>query len=199
MKKQIKTATFINSEKGEPDGVPDVKNRYKALELTPQHKVKVIILGQDPYPSREDAMGLCFSVPKGRKIPGSLKNIYKTLEISGFKTPNHGDITEWAQNGALLLNSSLSTIEGKNGSHREYWKPFITNIINSLQRKPRVYWFMGKEAQKFAHLVTNGIKYNTPHPSPIIPNNTFVEHPHFKNINDLLDELGIASIDWSLK
>lgn len=187
---------------GEPYGkevYPDVSVRYRALEETPQHRVKVVIIGQDPYPNRKDAMGVCFSVPKGRAIPGSLKNIYKALELSGFKAPNHGDLTQWAKSGVLLLNSSLTKTEGSNESHAEHWKPFITKVIKSLQTKPRVYWFMGKQAKSFQPLVTNGILYNTSHPSPIIPNNNFVNVPHFKNINNLLDELGIAEIDWSIK
>lgn len=192
---------FIQSS-GEPYGsniIPQINIRYKAMEITPQDKVKVVILGQDPYPNREDAMGLCFSVPKGRKIPPSLQNIFKSLKISGFEVPQHGDITQWAKNGVLLLNSSLSTVEKTNESHKEYWRPFITNVINSLQGKPRVYWFMGKQAQSFNHLIFNGVSYNTQYPSPIIPNNNFPNVPHFKNINDLLDDLGIVGIDWSLK
>lgn len=186
---------------GEPYGkeiYPDLSIRYRALEATPQDRVKVVILGQDPYPNRDDAMGLAFSVPKGRKIPGSLKNIYNALKISGFKAPKHGDLTEWTARGVLLLNSSLTSSENSNVSHKEHWKPFITRIINSLQTKPRVYWLMGKQAQSFQPLVTNGTIYNTTHPSPIIPNNNFPNIPHFKNINDLLDELGIASVEWSI-
>jgi uracil-DNA glycosylase len=177
--------------------IPKPELRFKALELTPQDRVKVVIIGQDPYRNREDSTGLAFSIPNGRPIPGSLKNIFKSLELSGYKS-NSGDLSQWASKGVLLLNSSLTSVEESTVSHKEYWRPFISSIISKLQNKPRVYWFMGKHAQSFQPIVINGTIYNTSHPSPIIPNNNFANIPHFKNINKLLDELGIVGIDWNL-
>lgn len=187
---------------GEPYGkdiVPKEEVRFKALELTPQEKTKVIIIGQDPYPDHEDAMGLAFSVPKHRPITPSLKNILKSLELSGYSHSEQGDLSSWCKNGVLLLNSSLTIDSRTRVSHEVFWRPFIQKIINSLQNKPRVYWLMGKKAQQFKPLITNGITYCTSHPSPIIPNNNFPNIPHFKNINNLLDELGIVGVNWSLK
>lgn len=194
--------TRIIPSSGEPYGKdiePKPETRFKALELTSQEKTKVIIVGQDPYPNHKDAMGIAFSVPRGRPLTPSLKNLFKSLKLSGYSHNKQGDLSSWCKNGVLLLNSSLTIDCRTRVSHQVFWRPFIEKVIISLQNKPRVYWLMGKKAQSFQKLITNGIVYNTSHPSPIIPNNNFPNIPHFKNINNLLDELGIVGVNWSLK
>lgn len=178
--------------------IPSQDKIYKALELTPQEKVKVVIFGQDPYPRREDAMGLAFSIPKGRRITSSIRGFHRALENSGFTHNKSGDLTNWTKEGVLLLNTSLTTIEGRPNAHKGMWNKFISNVINSLQTKPIVYWLMGKEAQSLKKYIRYGIIYETVHPSGAA-GNSFGKHPHFKNINNLLDDLGIVGVNWSLE
>lgn len=178
--------------------IPSQDKIYKALELTPQEKVKVVIFGQDPYPRREDAMGLAFSVPKGRRITSSLRGIHRALQTSGYNHHLSGDLSPWTKKGVLLLNTTLTTIEGRPNAHKGMWDKFIANIIRSLQTKPIVYWLMGKEAQRLKMYIKYGVIYETVHPSGAAGHG-FGKHAHFKNINNILDELGICGIDWNLE
>lgn len=188
---------YTNKSK-EDNIIPSHDIIYRALELTPQNKVKVVIFGQDPYPRKEDACGLAFSVPKGRPIPSSLRSIHKSMELSGYNHYKSGDLTPWTKRGVLLLNTSLTTVEGKSNAHKGLWDRFIINVISSLQYKPVLYWMMGKESQRFKEYIKNGIIYETYHPSGRA-GNKFRTHPHFSKVNELLDNIGLGIIDWSLE
>lgn len=173
---------------------------YRAFELTPMNAVKVVVLGQDPYLKPEDATGLAFSVPPHRPIPASLSRIFKVLEDCGYSKPTNGDLTPWAKKGVLLLNSALTTLKGKPGSHLKIWKSFTINVIEALnaRNEPTIYWLMGKHAQSFAPYIRNGYIYKSPHPSPA-NGNKFLKDKHFSNINRILDSLGRSRVDWNLE
>lgn len=178
--------------------IPKHADIYKALMLTPQASVKVVIVGQDPYPRSEDATGLAFSVPPHRPIPASLSRIFQTLVLSGYQQPSTGDISPWARRGVLLLNKSLTTIEGKVNVHQGEWDGFIQNIIEVINRGENkvLWWLMGNEAKALKPFIRNGMLYETPHPSPRTGKKFLL--PHFKTINNALVEEGIEPIDWTL-
>lgn len=183
---------------------PQVSDIFRALELTPLAKVKVVILGQDPYHGLEQANGLCFSVNKGMKLPPSLKNIYKELESDCEITPaQHGDLSAWACQGVLLLNSILTVEMGLPGSHRgKGWEAVTDEIIQYLssQKRPIAFVLWGDYAQKKGsmideskHLVIRG-----PHPSPLSAYRGFFGSRPFSQINAFLIAQNLSPIDWSL-
>ena len=188
--------------------VPYKNNLYKALELTPLNKTRVVIIGQDPYPQmlgpNPRAQGLSFSVSYDDVIPGSLKNIYKEInnEIPGFQQPNHGNLEHWAQQGVLLLNSCLTCLSGQAGSHSKYplWTPFIRHVIKGISeiRPNCIYVMWGREAEKIEPLLgEHNIRLVAAHPSGLSANRGFFGCGHFVEINRLLTSFGEAPIDWS--
>lgn len=180
--------------------IPNHQKMYKAFELTPLNAVRVVIMGQDPYPRKEDATGLAFSVPPERPVPPSLKRILLTLKKSGYSHQGNGDLTPWAAQGVLLLNASLTTVEGKSNVHTKLWRPFILKIIEAIciRHKPTIWWLMGKEAQSFKPAIYGpGSIYCTKHPSPQ-SGKEFITQKHFLTINELLVKNGSKPIDWSL-
>ncbi|MGE0528115.1 MAG: uracil-DNA glycosylase [Bdellovibrionales bacterium] len=177
---------------------------FAALNHTPLGKVKVVILGQDPYHGPNQAHGLSFSVRPGVDIPPSLMNIYKELESDiGLEPPDHGYLAHWADQGVLLLNATLTVEAGKAGSHqRKGWEEFTDAIIDVLNREREglVFVLWGSYAQKKGafidtkkHLVLKG-----PHPSPLSAHRGFFGCKHFSKINAYLKSRGQQPIDWRL-
>ena len=179
---------------------------FNALNHTPFDKVKVVILGQDPYHGAGQAHGLSFSVQKGVAVPPSLKNIYKELEtdIEGFVTPAHGNLTSWAYQGVLLLNATLTVRAQQPGSHQgKGWEIFTDKIIAELSagRTGIVFLLWGKYAQNKSALI-DASKHTilmAPHPSPFSAHTGFLGCRHFSKANQKLTEQGLQPINWQIK
>lgn len=177
---------------------------FNAFNKVPFDKVKVVILGQDPYKNPGEAMGLSFSVPKGVRVPPSLKNIYKELamDINGFTPPNHGDLTSWAEQGVLLLNATLTLEHKKSNSHSKIgWQRFTDAVIKKLSdgRTGVIFMLWGNFAKSKATLI-DGNKHlvlKAAHPSPLA-GGAFFGNKHFSKANTYLQEQGLSSIDWQL-
>ena len=178
---------------------PPFKDVFKAFELTPLNTVKVVIIGQDPYPNPLDVMGLAFSVPKSRPIPASLKNIYSVLKKDlNFDVP-HGDLTGWAKEGVLLLNKALTVKTGMPMSHQSFWQPFFDEVIKELNTLEKcVFVLMGNEAKKVKPMIKSShIIIETVHPSPLSAYRGFNESKLFKKILLALDTLELSPVDFS--
>lgn len=188
---------------------PEPKNLFNALR-TPLNKVRVIIIGQDPYPQTKSngkprAQGLSFSVTEDDDIPVSLKNIYKELQnsIEGFKMPKHGNLNYWTDQGVMLLNSCLTVEPGKADSHskKNFWLGFISRILNAVQavRSNVIVVMWGDKAQKIGKLLNGkAITLTAPHPSGFSAHRGFIGCGHFAKINEILTKLNEKPIDWSL-
>ena len=181
--------------------------RLKALELTPLDKVKVVILGQDPYHGPGQAMGLCFSVPEGVKIPPSLVNIYKELEADlGVARADHGDLSKWARQGVLLLNNTLTVEAAKAGSHaKRGWDAITDACVAAVgaRDEPSVFILWGSHAQAKAKRIA-GLRegqhcvIESPHPSPLSAHRGFFGSKPFSRTNAFLSDHGREAIDWAL-
>ena len=176
-----------------------------ALHLTPLDSVKCVIIGQDPYHGPNQAMGLSFSVNKNIPIPKSLQNIYKELqnELSCY-IPNHGDLTSWAEQGVLLLNSILTVRAGQAASHKNMgWEEYTDAILKILnnQDRPIVFLLWGNFAKSKSNLITNSkhLILKSAHPSPLSANYGFFGCGHFKTCNEFLTRNNIKPIDWQIK
>ncbi len=183
---------------------PPEEDVFKALTLTPFEAVKVVILGQDPYHGEKQAMGLAFSVQKGVKIPPSLKNIYKELYSDlGIKRPLHGDLSAWAKQGVLLLNTTLTVEATKPMSHKNIgWEWFTDRCIEALNKKttPVVFMLWGAHARQKSALITNPKHHilEAPHPSPLSASRGFLGCKHFSKANAILKTEGLSPIDYAL-
>lgn len=178
---------------------------FNAFNHTPFDKVKVVILGQDPYHGQGQAHGLSFSVQKGIAVPPSLKNIYKELseEFSDFKTPNHGDLTSWADQGVLLLNATLTVRAHEAGSHQNKgWEIFTDHVISvlSAQRSGLVFLLWGRYAQQKESLIDTKKHFvlKAAHPSPFSAYNGFFGSNHFSKANEILKKEGLTPINWQI-
>ena len=178
---------------------------FAAFDSTPFEKVKVVILGQDPYHGPNQAHGLSFSVQPGVKIPPSLRNMYKELEqdIPNFQTPSHGYLQSWAEQGVLLLNAVLTVRDGEPNSHQKLgWENFTDHMIQALsQHKDGVVFLLwGAYAQKKAALIDSKRHHilTAPHPSPLSARRGFFGCRHFSKTNELLEAQDKAPIDWQL-
>lgn len=202
----IKLKSFLQEEKQRGATIyPKGADMFNALNTTPFDQVKVVILGQDPYHGTGQAHGLSFSVQRGVAVPPSLKNIYKELEtdIEGFKTPNHGYLTHWAEQGVLLLNATLTVRASEAGSHQNQgWEIFTDEIIKALSEKREhiVFLLWGKYAQQKAALIDQKKHYvlTAAHPSPFSAYNGFFGTKHFSKANQLLVQNNLKPIDWNL-
>ena len=178
---------------------------FNAFNLTPLPSVKVVILGQDPYHNPGEAMGLSFSVPKGVKIPPSLKNIYKELLSNnlGFEEmPNHGDLSSWATQGVLLLNAMLTVEKNKPGSHRNLgWQDFTDDVLKTISNQLNgiVFMLWGNFAKSKAKFIdtTRHLVLEAAHPSPLA-GGAFFGCQHFKQANEYLKGIGKGPIDWTI-
>lgn len=178
---------------------------FNAFAHTPFDKIKVVIIGQDPYHGAHQAHGLSFSVQKGVSIPPSLQNIFKELkaEYSDFQIPKHGDLSSWADQGVLLLNASLTVEASKPGSHQNQgWEQFTDQVIRTLseQRTGIVFLLWGKFAQAKAALIdqTKHQVLMAAHPSPFSAYNGFFGCNHFIKTNEYLKKNGGKGVDWRL-
>lgn len=195
---------FLKAEYNAHTIYPDMYDIFNALKYTPYNKAKVLILGQDPYHEPGQAHGLAFSVKKGTEPPPSLKNIYKELsEDVGFIPPEHGELTKWAEQGVLLLNTSLTVRRSQANSHRgKGWEIFTDRVIELLNERetPMVFMLWGNNAKAKAPLITNPrhLILTAPHPSPLSAFSGFFGCKHFSKCNEFLQRNGIEPIDWSL-
>lgn len=183
---------------------PRASEYFAAFEHTPLEKVKVVILGQDPYHGPDQAHGLCFSVRPGVDIPPSLVNIYKELESDlGIPRAQHGCLTAWADQGVLLLNATLSVEAGRAGSHQNKgWEEFTDAVIRYLNEKCQhvVFVLWGSYAQKKGAFIdaNKHLVLKSPHPSPLSSHRGFFGSKPFSKINAYLQSHGKAPIDWRL-
>lgn len=179
---------------------------FNAFNLTPFNKVKVVILGQDPYHGQGQAHGLSFSVPNGVPPPPSLKNIYKEIKSNypQFEIPTTGNLTSWAKQGVFLLNAMLTVQASKPASHQKLgWQNFTDSVIKTLSEKREnlVFMLWGKFAQSKATLIDfkKHKVFTSPHPSPFSAHNGFFGNQHFINANGYLADKGIEKVDWIIK
>ncbi len=195
---------FLKEEYQNHTVYPDMYDLFAALKATPYEKVKVVILGQDPYHGPGQAHGMCFSVRKGVPAPPSLVNIYKEIvsEMGGF-VPNNGYLMPWAEQGVLLLNTVLSVREGQPNSHKgKGWETFTDAVIDALdgREKPMVFLLWGANARQKAARVNREkhLCLSAPHPSPLSAYNGFFGCGHFEKANEFLIETIQSPIDWQI-
>ncbi len=175
---------------------------FNAFNLTPLDKVKVVIIGQDPYHGPKQAHGLSFSVQKGVAIPPSLMNIYKELaDDIGMRTPTHGDLTTWAEQGVFLLNASLTVKAGEPMSHAKIgWADFTNAVIKTIseQKQHVVFLLWGKFAQEKRTLIDESkhLILRSVHPSPLSAYGGFFGCKHFSKTNEYLVSKGLDPINW---
>ncbi len=196
---------FLKEEKAHHAVFPPSNLIFNAFEHTPFDRVKVVILGQDPYHNVGQAHGLSFSVPKGVDIPPSLRNMYQELasDIPGFQKPGHGDLTGWANQGVLLLNATLTVRAHTAGSHQNKgWEAFTDKAIAELsaQRAGIVFLLWGRYAKNKAALIDYRKHHilTAAHPSPLSAYNGFFGCGHFSKANAFLVAQGLDPIDWQV-
>ena len=183
---------------------PNMHDIFNALKYTSFSDTKVVILGQDPYHGPGQAHGLCFSVQKGVEPPPSLQNIFKELMADvGIDRPQHGELTCWAKQGVLLLNTVLTVREHEPNSHKgKGWEILTDRIISELNNKetPVVFLLWGANARSKKSLITNPlhVKLETVHPSPLSAYNGFFGCRHFSKANAILEASGQTAIDWNV-
>jgi len=200
-----KLREFLKSEYKNRKIYPNMYDIYNALKYTSYNDVKAVIIGQDPYHGEGQAHGLCFSVKKGIAPPPSLVNIFKELKSDlGIDIASHGELTSWAQNGVLLLNTVLTVREASPNSHKNLgWETFTDAVISALNERntPTVFILWGANAKAKATLLTNPIHkiLTAAHPSPLSAYNGFFGCKHFSKTNDFLIQNGISPIDWKIK
>ncbi|MBR7045846.1 MAG: uracil-DNA glycosylase [Lachnospiraceae bacterium] len=196
---------FVQTEYQTRQIFPPAQDLFNALHLTPLSKVKVVILGQDPYHGDGQAHGLCFSVRPDVDIPPSLVNIYRELHDDlGCRMPDNGCLTKWADQGVLLLNTVLTVRAHQAGSHRGHgWEQFTDAIIRAVnsQNRPVVYMLWGAPAQAKRQMLDNPrhLVLTAPHPSPLSAYRGFFGCRHFSQCNAFLEAHGEKPIDWQIE
>ena len=184
---------------------PPADDIFNAFHLTPLSKVKVVIIGQDPYHNDGQAHGLCFSVKPDVEIPPSLVNIYKELEDDlGCYVPNNGYLTKWAEQGVLMLNTVLTVRAHQAASHQNMgWEQFTDAAIRAVNEvdRPVVFLLWGRPAQQKQSLLNNPkhLILKAPHPSPLSAYRGFFGCKHFSQTNEFLKENGLDPIDWQIE
>ena len=177
---------------------------FNALDSTPFEKVRVVILGQDPYHGPGQAHGLCFSVQPGVRIPPSLANIYREIHADlGLEPPHHGCLQSWAEQGVLLLNAVLTVERGQAGSHQgKGWETFTDAVVQLLndERDGLVFMLWGSYAQKKGAVIDRKkhLVLKAPHPSPLSAHRGFLGCRHFSSANEYLQKHGQQPIDWKV-
>lgn len=196
---------FLRAEKQQGKRIfPHGSEIFSAFEHTPLDRVKVVILGQDPYHGEGQAHGLCFSVRPGVRIPPSLQNIYREIHDElGLPVPEHGHLTHWADQGVLLLNSVLSVESGRAASHQgKGWETFTDRVIELVNREREgvVFMLWGSYAQRKGAVIDSRrhCVLRAPHPSPLSAHRGFFGCGHFRQANAYLAARGDKPIDWSL-
>ena len=198
---------FVTEAAAHTTVYPAAENIFAAFAACPAAGIRAVILGQDPYHEPGQAMGLSFSVPDACKAPPSLRNIFKELESETGTQRAHNDLTPWAQQGVLLLNTSLSVAAGQAGSHADWgWQLFTDAAISQLaaQRSGLVFMLWGAYAQKKQGLITpfaasqNHLLLQAPHPSPLSAHRGFLTCGHFRLANAHLQAQGQATVDWQV-
>ena len=205
---------FVERERVERERVggaaiyPPKELVFNSLWQTPFNQVKVLIMGQDPYHGPGQAHGLSFSVPEGVAIPPSLQNIYKELNSDvGMPIPKHGCLFQWARQGVLLLNATLTVRQGAPMSHAgRGWERFTDAIIANLSQRqdPVIFALWGKFAQDKCKRIpdlgkgSQHVVLTAPHPSPLSAYHGFIGCRHFSTINSHLEKMGKTPIDWKL-
>lgn len=200
---------YLRAEKAAGKRIfPAGSDWFRALDLTPLERVRVVILGQDPYHGEGQAHGLCFSVKPGVRVPPSLVNIYKEMETDlGIPRAQHGFLEHWAEQGVLLLNAVLTVEMGRAAAHQgRGWERFTDAVIRLVNAKaePVVFLLWGSHAQKKAAFVDSIDKggphlvLKAPHPSPLSAHSGFFGSRHFSKTNAFLESIGQKPIDWAL-
>lgn len=196
---------FLIAEYNTHNIFPPMNDIFNALRYTSYGDVKAVILGQDPYHGKGQAHGLCFSVKKGTPPPPSLVNIFKEINAElGLPIPPHGELTKWAENGVLMLNTALTVREGAANSHRGHgWEILTDRIIELLNERntPIVFLLWGGNARAKKKLITNPahLVLECAHPSPLSAYNGFFGCGHFVKANEFLQQNGIPPIDWRIE
>lgn len=200
-----KLEAFLDEEYAMETIYPPREDIFNALKASAYEDTKVVILGQDPYHEPNQAHGMCFSVQKGVKVPPSLVNIYKELDADlGVKAPGHGYLQEWAEQGILLLNTSLTVRKGQANSHRgKGWELFTDAVIAALneREKPIVFLLWGANARSKEALITSPQHFilSGAHPSPLSAWNGFFGGRYFSKTNRFLEMTGQEPIQWQIK
>lgn len=195
---------FVKEERARFTVYPKESEVFNALKLTPLENTKVVILGQDPYHGPNQAHGLSFSVNDGIKPPPSLVNIFKELHTDvGFSVPNHGNLTEWARQGVLMLNATLTVRAGEPASHQKKgWEQFTDAIIKLIsdEKEHCVFMLWGSYARSKTVLIdaTKHLVLEAAHPSPLA-RGAFFGSRHFSQANAWLKKHGLEPVDWQLK
>ena len=201
----LRLRRFLKEEYAKGPVYPDMYDLFSALKATPYSKVKVVILGQDPYHEPGQAHGMAFSVKPGVHIPPSLLNMYKELNSNlGCTIPNNGYLLSWAEQGVLLLNTVLTVRGGEaNSHHGKGWEIFTDEIIRQLnmRQNPVIFLLWGNNARKKKELITNKNHYvlEAAHPSPLSASRGFMGCGHFKKANEILISLLSPPINWQIK
>jgi uracil-DNA glycosylase len=196
---------FLVEEKKKHIVFPPGKLIFNAFDKTPFDKVKVVILGQDPYHGTGQAHGLCFSVPSGINPPPSLVNIFKEINTDlGIPVPTHGNLESWAVQGVLLINATLTVRKDQAGSHQGMgWEQFTDSVIKKISenREGIVFLLWGKYAQAKEKLIDTSKHHvlSAPHPSPFSVHTGFFGCRHFSRTNEILKQQGLSPVDWELK
>ena len=194
---------LLSEKKAGREIYPPSGEWFAALEATPPDEVKVVILGQDPYHGPGQAHGLSFSVRDGQRIPPSLQNIFRELASDlGCEPPNHGDLSSWAEQGVLMLNSVLTVERGRAGSHQgKGWERFTDAVIRAISRRslPVVFLLWGAQAQRKGATIDTRrhCVLAAPHPSPLSAHRGFFGCRHFSAANQFLMEHHRGTVDWS--
>lgn len=196
-------SAFMDAEYATQEVYPPQPLVFRALELTPPGAVRVVILGQDPYPNPGQAHGLCFSVPAGVEPPPSLRNIFRELEADTGVSATSTDLTPWAREGVLLLNTVLTVRSGEAGSHRgRGWERFTDAVIRAVATDARsaVFLLWGKDAQRKRALVDESrhTVLTAAHPSPLSAWRGFFGSRPFTGADAALEDAGLDPVDWSV-
>lgn len=200
----LRLRMFLKEEYASHAVFPDMYELFSALKVTPFSKVKVVILGQDPYHEPGQAHGMAFSVKPGVQIPPSLLNMYKELNAEfGYEIPKTGYLMKWAEQGVLLLNTVLTVRNGEaNSHHGKGWETFTDEIIRqlNLRKDPIVFMLWGNNARRKKELITNPQHHvlEAAHPSPLSASRGFMGCGHFKKANEILISNLRAPIDWQI-
>lgn len=195
---------FVDHERRTGAVYPPAADLFRAFHLTPYDQVKVVILGQDPYHQPGQANGLCFSVPRDvPRLPPSLRNIHAAMTQDGFAPPPHGDLTEWARQGVLLLNTALTVRDSEANSHSLHWRPFTEAVMSTLnaRQRPIVFVLWGNSAHRERDLIDEArhVVLTAPHPAARGRYQAeFRNAGTFSEVNRLLEAHEVAPIRWAI-